>query len=88
MNQRRNQEYILLGERKLLTNYTVRRMVLGYNGRTDWSDRADPNGFFRGCVCLESAKRFLRNDKKNPFQSARSAQSVLPSYPKTIVREV
>jgi hypothetical protein len=63
-------------------------MVLGYNGRTDWADRADANGFFRGCVCLEFAKRFLRNDKKNPFQSARSAQSVLPLYPKTIGREV
>jgi hypothetical protein len=44
---------------------------IGYNGKTDWADWADWNGFFLGF--------FFRN-KKNPFQSAESAQSVLPLY--------
>jgi uncharacterized RDD family membrane protein YckC len=38
---------------------------------------------FWGCVCLKSVQ-----NQKNPFQSARSAQSVLPLYPKTTFRRV
>jgi GTPase SAR1 family protein len=26
--------------------YTQQKKFLGYNGRTDWADRADTNGFF------------------------------------------
>jgi PIN domain len=31
--------------KKKIKYYTSRTMILGYNGRTDWADRADPNGF-------------------------------------------
>jgi hypothetical protein len=63
--------------------YTSRTMVLGYDGRTDWADRADTNGFL-GVRMLGIRQKI----KKNPSVSARSAQSVLPSYHKTTQRKV
>jgi hypothetical protein len=48
----------------------------GYNGRTDWADRADTNGFF-----FDFLLEIRALVEKNPFQSAQSAQSVLPLYP-------
>jgi hypothetical protein len=49
-----------------------------YNGRTDWADWADwadLHGFFE-----LNARILSKKIKKNPCQSAESAQSVLPLY--------
>jgi hypothetical protein len=51
--------------------YTQRKGVLGYDGRTDWADRADGHGFFEARVLeiREKSKKIrpYPSDPPNPF---------------------
>jgi hypothetical protein len=51
--------------------YTQQNAVLGYNGRTDWADWANPNGFLRNqCSDFKQKLKKIRvnpPDPPNPF---------------------
>jgi hypothetical protein len=57
-------------------------------GVIQWENGLGGSGGFKRIFFEPKCLNFKQKIKKNPFGSARSVPSVLPSYHKTIVREV